>query len=606
MCYYPDLTVISGRNRIIESTPKNELGRLQEKVDRLSSLIEVGAIISSSLDLDEVLRLVMALARKVMAAEACSILLLNEETNQLEFELTLGAETEVRRTLKEKIRLDLGQGVAGWSALHRESVLVEDARTDDRVYTGADEATGFRTRSLIAVPLINKDELIGVAEVINPISKDGFNQADLELFETFCRQVAIAVDNARFHQAYLAQQRLSEQLGAAASIQRSFLPSPLNGEEEDSFHLEAVSLPAMEVGGDLYDYFMLPGRRLAVLIGDVAGKGVGAALYMARVVSEFRYLARLLTDPGAVINQLNDSLAEGTEFGMFITGVYWLLDLDRGVVSYCNAGHIPSLLKRAEDGRVELIETLAGPPLGIFPEMDYKTSRLQIGPGDSILMLTDGVIEAWDAERAHYGYDRLIELVRSVSGDQSTVARIIEEVQGYVGGAEQTDDLTLLEMTWLGDGNGRQEVDPDRAEDPEGDSVELDISLGPRMMGVVRRVSERMSGLAGLSTEETNGFRLAVDEACTNVLRHAYGGDESRRLRISFDLNDDRLQVKLHDFGVGFDPDRIVPHDPSALVPGGLGFHLIRTVMDEIDYSHSATEGNTLTLTKLLAERGAD
>jgi sigma-B regulation protein RsbU (phosphoserine phosphatase) len=577
-----------------------ELDELRARCAKLSSLIGVGAIISSSLDLEEVLNLVMAKAREVMEAEACSVLLLNEESNRLEFELTLGNEAQVDQDLKEKIRLEMGQGVAGWAASERRSVLVADAAKDRRWFSEVDRLTGSTTRSLMAVPLLSKGRLIGVAEVINPLFKPAFDQGDLELLETFCAQVAVALDNARFHQAFLNQQRLKEQLRAASSIQRSFLPPPLGGEENASFNLEAASVPAQEVGGDLYDYFLLPGRRLAVLVGDVSGKGVGAALFMARVVSEFRYLSRLLIEPRAVMNRLNNSLAQGARHGMFVTAVYWLLDLEQGLISYANCGHVPSLWRRAKRSGVELVDSRSGPPLGIVEGYDFRVAHLEIEPGDSLIMITDGVIEAWGREDPAKGYDRLIRLLDPNRPGEGILTRVLEELTANLEGRGARDDLTLLALTWKGPSGIKEE-------EPEGDpvrggmdTVKLDTSLRPRMMRVVRDVAGRVGRLAGMSRDEANAFKLAVDEACTNVLRHAYGGDVTRRLRLSFHLSSKELAVELHDFGLGFDPQSLPPLDTERLRPGGLGVHLIKSVMDEISYVHSETEGNTLRLTKRL------
>ena len=163
------------------------------------------------------------------------------------------------------------------------------------------------------------------------------------------------------------------------------------------------------MGGDLYDYFMLPGKRLAVLIGDVAGKGVGAALFMARVVSEFRYLCRLLVEPRTVMDALNNSLAKGARDGMFVTAAYWLIELDQGLVSFCNCGHIPCLLRRANSPGWEMVEAEAGPPLGIEDGFEYRTGHLELSPGDNLLMVTDGLVESCHPSRRTLdGYLELI------------------------------------------------------------------------------------------------------------------------------------------------------------------------------------------------------
>jgi sigma-B regulation protein RsbU (phosphoserine phosphatase) len=166
----------------------------------------------------------MQKAKDVMDAEAASILLLNERTNKLEFEVALGGADNALETLKKKITLDLGQGIAGAVALSRVPELIEDATADPRLFRDADKSTGFVTRSLLAAPLVAHDKLVGVAEVLNPRAGRHFTREDLELFAAYCRQVAVAIDNARLHKMLLQRQREQQQLEFAALVQQSFLP----------------------------------------------------------------------------------------------------------------------------------------------------------------------------------------------------------------------------------------------------------------------------------------------------------------------------------------------------------------------------------------------
>lgn len=200
------------------------LRALQSRVDRLSSLIEVSALISSTLDLEALLALVMWKAQSVVGAEASCILLLNEETGKLEFEVALGEAEGTIHRLKHKICLDIGQGIAGSVAQTREPLLVRDVTKDPHFFAGVDAQTGFQTRSLIAAPLIVREKLIGVAEAMNAVDGREFTPEDLELFVTFCRQVAIAIENAKLHHALLERQRQEQQLAFASIVQQSFLP----------------------------------------------------------------------------------------------------------------------------------------------------------------------------------------------------------------------------------------------------------------------------------------------------------------------------------------------------------------------------------------------
>jgi sigma-B regulation protein RsbU (phosphoserine phosphatase) len=207
-----------------EQETRAQVARLERRLRQLGSLMEVSVLIGSSLDLTEVLNSVMQKAQDVMDAEASCVMLLNERTNKLEFEVALGEADSTLETLKKTVTLDLGQGIAGAVAVTRTPELVADVAADARFFRDADKITGFTTRSLLAAPLIVRDKLIGVAEVLNPRGGGRFTPEDLELFATYCRQVAVAVENARLHKVLLDRQREQQQLEFAALVQQSFLP----------------------------------------------------------------------------------------------------------------------------------------------------------------------------------------------------------------------------------------------------------------------------------------------------------------------------------------------------------------------------------------------
>lgn len=202
-----------------------DLQRLQSKVQRLQFLIETSAIISSTLDLDEVLRLVLEKAQSLAKAEASTILFYNPETGKLEFEVALGEKGGLIQSLRPKVTLELGQGIAGTVAKTRRVEWVPDAAHDPRVARNLDAATGFVTKNVLCGPMTIQDRLIGVAEVLNLAHPELCGPDDLEIFETFCRQVAIAIENARFHKVMVEQERERQQLEFASVIQQSFLPA---------------------------------------------------------------------------------------------------------------------------------------------------------------------------------------------------------------------------------------------------------------------------------------------------------------------------------------------------------------------------------------------
>jgi sigma-B regulation protein RsbU (phosphoserine phosphatase) len=422
---------------------KDYLKRVENKTEALRALIEVSAIISSTLDFNELMTLVMEKAKSLMKAEGCSILLYNQETNKLEFDLALCREESMADILKSKVSLDMGQGIAGWVAEHQTPLLIKDAKTDSRFCPDADQLTCFTTRSLIAIPLISRSGLIGVAEILNSKEKDFFSDDDLEIFQTLCRQVAIVIENARFHKEAVEKEKLRQELEIASVVQKSFLPeSPIF--KKDHLTLSAINLSATQVGGDLYDFVELGPNRVGVFIGDVSGKGIYAALYMAKVISDFRNIAFQMGAPEITLNRLNFVLSQAPR-GMFLTGIFGVVDLSKGNLSLSVAGHPPFLW--LTHGEVRVMNVASGPPLGILPA-EYPSTEISLTKGDRILFLTDGVFEAKDKGGNRIGFEKLVGFVKENMGEINLVQQVVDHVNHFSKGLPRADDLTIVELSW--------------------------------------------------------------------------------------------------------------------------------------------------------------
>jgi len=420
---------------------------LEKKLNDLKSLGEVSSIILSTLDFQELLKLVLEKAQSVMEAEASSVLLYNSKTGKLEFEVVLGEDPETNETLKKTVSLDIGQGIAGWVAEKKTSLKIDDTSKDDRFFKDADEKTGFKTKSLLAVPLISREKLIGVAEVLNPEKKDCFTEYDVEIFEAFCKQVAIAIENARYHKETVEKEKLNQQLELASDIQRSFLPPPEPDTTGKKYKLRAKNIPAAHIGGDLYDFIELSSGKLGILIGDVSGKGVSAALYMAKLISDFRFTAQLIDTPGETLTALNSILAKSEKSGMFLTATYIILEPETGLVDFSIAGHPPFLW--VSEGEVIKVEEGAGPPLGILLKNKYEYETLQLKSNDTLIFLTDGIYEAKNLKGNRYGYNKVVELVKSISASSGFSEEIIKSLYEFTKDAPQSDDITLIELNWI-------------------------------------------------------------------------------------------------------------------------------------------------------------
>jgi len=427
----------------ITTINKDYLKTIEKRLDGFRALIEVSAIISSTLDFNELMTLVMEKAKSLMKAEGCSILLYNQKTNQLEFDVALCREESIADILKSKVSLEMGQGIAGWVAEHQTSLLIKDAKTDSRFYPDADQLTCFTTRSLIAVPLISRSGLIGVAEILNSKEKDFFGDDDLEIFQALCRQVAIVIENARFHKEVVEREKLRQELEIASVVQKSFLPaSPIF--KKDHLTLSAINLSATQVGGDLYDFIELGPNRVGVFVGDVSGKGISAALYMAKVISDLRNIAPQMGAPEIALNRLNAVLSQAPR-GMFLTGIFGIVDLSKGNLSLSVAGHPPFLW--LTHGEVRVMNVASGPPLGILPA-EYPSTEISLKKGDRVVFLTDGVFEAKDKGGKRIGFERFVSFVKEHREERNLIQKVVDYVNDFSKGLARADDLTLVELSW--------------------------------------------------------------------------------------------------------------------------------------------------------------
>lgn len=421
------------------SVPAEYLTKLENKVEGLYTLIEISEIISSTHDLDELMALVMDRTKKEMEAEACSILFYNKKTNKLEFEVAICQDDSTCQILRKTVTLDMGQGIAGWVAQNLEPIIIDDVRADKRFFGGVDAQTGFITENLIAIPLVGRTGLIGVAEIINHRKKN----YDLEVLKLLCRQFAVAIENAILYRESIQKERLRQELEIAAVLQKSFLPeSPQFSKGRVS--LSAVNISAAKVGGDLYDFIEPAEGKVGVLIGDVSGKGVSAALYMAKIVSDFRYAARLQTSPGSVFNALNSQLSRSPR-GMFLTSVYLIIDLASGAAEISSAGHPPFLWITGEE--VKVMSVTSGPPLGIVPA-DYPSSSISLGIGDRLVLFTDGVFDAKDKEGRRIGFENIVAFIKSHKREPDLIDRLLTSINEFVQEADSADDITVVEVRW--------------------------------------------------------------------------------------------------------------------------------------------------------------
>ncbi|MGZ3406803.1 MAG: SpoIIE family protein phosphatase, partial [Polyangia bacterium] len=259
-----------------------------------------------------------------------------------------------------------------------------------------------------------------------------FNQSDLDLLTGLASQAAMALQNARMHAESLKQQRLQQDLLLAEQIQKSFLPRQLPS--VDGVEFVTDYRPAYSVGGDFYDLFWLDHERVGVFIGDVSGKGVSAALLMARISSDLRISALAESSPARAMARVNMAVLERKQHDIFVTGIYMTLDVKTRRVTLANAGHLPPFIRSKTRGQLVRVEGGSGTAIGIFDEAIYEQTELQLEPGDTIVLCTDGVLEATDELGEQFGFERLeLSLSSGTSRPKDVSDRLLRDLREHVG-----------------------------------------------------------------------------------------------------------------------------------------------------------------------------
>lgn len=565
--------MVSAENRTITDL-EEEIAKLENRGRELSAVLSAMQLVGSSLDLDVVLDRAIQSAIDVMNAEAASILLRDDATGELHFTQASGSASGSVR----EIRIPKGHGIAGWVAESGEPIVVKDAQNDPRFFRGADDHTGFVTRSILAVPLKVNERIIGVAEAINKV--DGsFSETDVPLFTAFAALAAVAIANARMHQTLTEQEVWAREIDIAKQIQNS-LQGPANA-AFGKWRFHAKTAPARSVGGDFYDWIELGEQKTLAVVGDVSGKGIPAALLMSNTISRLRAEAMRIIEPGAILKSLNDAFAAAPQRGLFVTIFLALFDAD-GTMTYSSAGHHMPLFHDGSGFRK--LPAAAGPPVAIVPGATYPQQTVKLADGDLIVMFTDGVTEAQSAAGAFFGYESLMGIVEAGKDRPELLpSKIHVAVTDWETGIEQSDDITVGIVRF---GRPRHALQLDYAnmtpDDLCGLRTELDAFLETNAIDAKNRTK----------------LVLAIDEACTNIIRHAYGG-RGGPVEFSCRVNGSDIHFQITDFGSGVTP--CLPEKRAEdLKPGGLGLVILKEVMSEVRFESGSAGGCILRMKKTL------
>jgi len=325
----------------------------------------------------------------------------------------------------------------------KEAILSADASSDVR-FKASDSIVDFHIRSVMCAPLINSQgEVTGVIQIDTSDQRNRFNRDDLEVLASVACQAAIAVENAELHEMAVRDQKRSQELEVAHDVLRGFLPSSTPRiEGYDFFHFYE---PANELGGDYYDYIPLPGRRLAVVVADVSGKGIPASLLMARLSADVRYCLASEPSPAEAVAQVNRVFFAAGWEDRFVTLVLAVLDPLCHSLTLVDAGHPPAYLNRAGKVIEAVDEANTSLPLGVMADAKYVQVSHSLDPGDRLVLYTDGISEAMNEKNELYGFQRLFEQVAVPCTSVAAHGRsILGNVKEFVGKRSQSDDMCLV------------------------------------------------------------------------------------------------------------------------------------------------------------------
>jgi sigma-B regulation protein RsbU (phosphoserine phosphatase) len=413
-------------------------------VDKLRMLLDITKTISRSLDRDEVLNLVMDTLDSLIPYDAAGIYLVQcsrplaereggpDETCVFHTQAVRGYDID---DLQE-LGLKMGEGLIGHVALSGKPFISPDVRNEPRYINAR-----ARTRSEMVAPIISNNEVIGVFDLesdeLNAYAKD-----DLEVLMLLASQVAIIIEKVMLHDQLIEKQRLETQLEVARQVQLELLPA--RDPQLEGFDISAYNFPTEEVSGDYYDWVRIYDDQIGIVIADVSGKGVPAALLMAFLRASLRAATHIGYAPHISMSKVNYLLWESIERNQFVTSFYGTLDASNRTLAYSNAGHNPPLLMEA-DGKAHF-EERGGVPLGMFRDSRYYEYYLTLEPGQVLVLYTDGATEAMNPADEEYDRDRLVEAVRQCRhlGAREMIEFIHRDVIDWTEGLGAHDDVTFF------------------------------------------------------------------------------------------------------------------------------------------------------------------
>ncbi len=553
---------------------------LESKRQETQDLANIASVITSLLNIESVLAAAMETGIRQVSGEVGAMLQIEE--GQPVVKVSWGVDATLLDSLIYRDNLDIIR-----------YCLKEQRLICDNGGQGLIAGHPF-IRNFVCCPIFSREEIAGVMIIFNKENEEEFTEKDTLILEMITKFTSVAIENSNLLKESLEKQKMEQELDLAHQVQSTFLPENVSLEGLD---IVANYIPARQVGGDYYDLIPIGDDKLFFLVGDVTDKGVPAALVMTSVYSIVRsYVTSYETiDVKTLMSRLNETLCHDVIKGhsMFITLFMAFIDLQKGTLDYCNAGHPPPFYFRASGSETVPLRR-GGPIVGQFAGTEYKSTRMDIGRGDRIFCYTDGLIEAANGLGELYGMKRLETYFRNGLG--SKAEQFSRDVKNEIdrfsleGSRESVDDYTTLVIDFAGRVS-------------ESNHYEFILASEIRSLEKMHQDIDAIAAEHGIPEKIVHPFRVAVSEAVTNAIVHAHAGDSSKIIRFLVDLNDDRILAVIIDQGPVREWDDLESADPVGQLDaeGGRGLGLIKRLSDEANFQWLPEGGMEVKIVKYLS-----
>lgn len=536
----------------------------QPIASRQSVLLDVARRLSSTQNLIELARHILQRSREVMDCEVCSVLLPDGPSEDLRIYSTLDPINAMH------VRVPKGKGIAGEVYLTQKIVNIEDALNDPRHFRPVSDKSDLVTRAMVTIPLLDGDRSLGVMQAINPNHGPAFTPQDVEMFETFGSLIAVTLIRLESQKKAILEAENRQQLSLATEIQNSFLPAPQV--RLGDVAVETFYEPASEVGGDFYFWHQIDDGKILLGVGDVCGKGLPAALDMARGTTLIASTAHLCVSLSLAewMATLNKRLCGVMKAGRFIAINAMLVCPKTRRVWLCCAG-LPGA--QVFDGTAwKEVDAPGNAPLGITCAARYAEAAIPFSAGRQWMLYTDGILEVQNSAGEYFEDKAFATAMQHSTGSAGFLNHLVEQWRSFASNASYRDDATVLMIT-------------DHSPPPPD---EIALTCHPDTLRLVREFIETWSAYHGLSDEVTGLIVLGCDEVMSNICKYAYCTTSTERpASCRMAAGTGSVRILIEHFGTGItneDFQKLVAPPSIDCRIGGLGLHVISEIFDHVDF----------------------